>query len=329
MNIALFYLAKPRFGGWITYTAHLYLSLRAHRHNVNVYKVGARTESKQRDFGYGLAYRNLSPQDAYAEAKRADRAIITAADKDGASTAGELIGGGAALVIHDPAEMKDPLLDCARACEAVVTIRKPNVATLLEVGVAAEYIPHPYVSQGCQLSMRQAKYHATAFSRIDWDKHTDIICAANAVLPRRKRITIFGAENRLYTHNKLNEAFPHWRNQYLGRFPPVAYAGVVLSSKSHYAVDMSIIKGDGDGTQYTFLEAWDGGAVLVVNSEWILTGEGAVRHGETAIAVANAEQLAEVMLSPPTDYKAIVEGGREEMRAHVPDEVVPRYLDAV
>jgi len=330
VKVALFYLAKPRFGGWVTYTAHLAQAFRALRHEVRIFKIGKTTETKLRDFGYGMNYRNLAPMDAYAEAKRHDHRIIVAVDKDGVGNLAPVLdhrGSPSTLVIHDPAEMKGSLMEHARRCDNVVTIREPNVATLASMGVIAEYIPHPYVPAGTQLSIRQAKYHATAFSRIDWDKHTDIICGANELLPRPLRITIFGHENRLYTFNKLNKAFPRWRINYVGKFPPIPDAGVVLSSKSHFCVDMSVIKGDGDGTQYTFMEAWDGGAVLVVNRGWLLTGKGAVRDGETAIAVSNAEELVEVMHRNPKELRYIAEAGREVLLNHCPEYVVPRYLD--
>jgi hypothetical protein len=31
---------------------------------------------------------------------------------------------------------------------------------------------------------------------------------------------------------------------------------------------MSVIKNDGSGSQYTFLEAWDAGSGLVLNNKW-------------------------------------------------------------
>ena len=36
-----------------------------------------------------------------------------------------------------------------------------------------------------------------------------------------------------------------------------------------YMIDMSIIKGDGGGTQYTFLEAIHHNCILILHNEWI------------------------------------------------------------
>ena len=40
-DISLVYLAKPIYGGWITFTIHL-----ANKYNYRLYKVGKRTEKK-------------------------------------------------------------------------------------------------------------------------------------------------------------------------------------------------------------------------------------------------------------------------------------------
>ena len=61
----LIYMAKPRFGGWVTFTAHL-----SRKYKYKLYKIHHRTEIKKngepilRSFGYGVYYQNISIQDA-------------------------------------------------------------------------------------------------------------------------------------------------------------------------------------------------------------------------------------------------------------------------
>ena len=40
-----------------------------------------------------------------------------------------------------------------------------------------------------------------------------------------------------------------------------------------FVVDMSIIKGDGGGTQYTFLEAIYHDCALILHKEWVEAGD--------------------------------------------------------
>ena len=54
-DISLVYLAKPVYGGWVTFYSHL-----AKQFNYRLYKVGKRTEKRLRPYGYGIDYQNVS-----------------------------------------------------------------------------------------------------------------------------------------------------------------------------------------------------------------------------------------------------------------------------
>ena len=56
----LIYMAKPIYGGWVTFTSHLCL-----KYNCDLYKVANRTEKNKRDFGYGVNYKNLRFDDIF------------------------------------------------------------------------------------------------------------------------------------------------------------------------------------------------------------------------------------------------------------------------
>ena len=95
MTYNLFYLANPIYGGWISFTAHLAL-----KHNLNVYKLGNKTESKSRNFGYGVSYTNISLDDL----KDYSTHVITAIDKHYYNVL-HRFPDASFIIIHDPSEV--------------------------------------------------------------------------------------------------------------------------------------------------------------------------------------------------------------------------------
>ena len=71
-ELSLVYLAKPIYGGWVTFTVHL-----AKKFNYRLYKVGKRTEKKVRPFGYGVDYQNVSLEDLL----KLPNLLVTVVDK--------------------------------------------------------------------------------------------------------------------------------------------------------------------------------------------------------------------------------------------------------
>ena len=102
----LFYLSKNTFGGWVTYTAHLYRALEKVGLNPHLYKVTKRTESTTRDFGYGLRYKNTGMQ-GVAKIPLVDPCLIVAVQKNFYGQAIQLLEKGAYITIHDPTELRN------------------------------------------------------------------------------------------------------------------------------------------------------------------------------------------------------------------------------
>ena len=67
----LVYMAKPIYGGWVTFTAHLNL-----KYNYPLFKIGKRSETNQRNYGYDVAYQNLKIE----EIVKKPNLMITAID---------------------------------------------------------------------------------------------------------------------------------------------------------------------------------------------------------------------------------------------------------
>lgn len=298
-TVTLAYLAKPVTGGWVSYTAHLVRGLRATGHTVDLVKLGNRTETFSRDYGMGLRYTNVSfaTLDALA---RTGGLIVTAVDKSvGPDQLAELRDAGAAVVIHDPTELKGGVRDVLDHGHAPLWVVRRSMLQHLPHAV---YAPHPYVRASLP-EWKGSRWHAVAYSRLDWDKHTDLIVAANRLLSPDLAVRIHGAENRLYTHHKLDALDPDWRDRYAGPMARVdLWAGAQLARRATWAVDLSVIKGDGGGTQYTFLEALDAGARLVVHDNWF-TGDRALDEMAPYVhSVGTAGDLVELLRGNPVNY---------------------------
>ena len=95
-NLSLVYLAKPIYGGWVTYTSHLVL-----KYNFPLYKVTKRTEKKKRQFGYGVDYQNIAIEDLV----QIPNLCIVAVDKHYWHLL-DKFPTSTKIVIHDPTELK-------------------------------------------------------------------------------------------------------------------------------------------------------------------------------------------------------------------------------
>lgn len=309
-NINLVYLAKPNRGGWPTYTAHLAYGLRAAGHHVQLWRPSRHTEERQRPFGRGLYYRNASPE-FMAELARQERTHITAAAATGAPVVKELLSCGASITIHDPTELKGDMGAALTESRMPVVVIRNSVAQYIHNNTGTfpvRFVRHPY------LRMSGPRYdgersHAVAFSRLDWDKGTHYIVKANKILSHDKAVQMYGAENRLYTHHKLVDVDPDWRRNYQGQWSTDdLWGGTLIAERARIAVDMSAIKGDGGGTQYTFLEALDADAALVLNQAWLTMEPGSNEMLDAALFV-DPEHLADALsedLKPQPGAEALL-----------------------
>lgn len=318
-RVVLLYQAAPRFGGWVTFTAHLHKSLSECGYEPVLLKVGKSFEQRSRDFGYGISYQNVNRE---AISSMRFPTIVTAVGHDQSDSIGEWLPKRSLLVVHDPTEMKGGLVGAIRHSEAsVVSIRRKNVQNLSALGVDSTFIPHPYSAVPIEPKVER-KMNAISLSRLDWDKNIDIIVGANAQLPPELRVQIYGFENSMYTYNKLTNAFPNWKSEYRGRFGRAWGEAFRLAGQARYVVDMSLIKGDGGGTQYTFLEAWDAGAALVVHRKWLIPNDDLV-EGKNTLAAGSPGELKEILTRSVNP--SLIENGRASLAAHAPTAVVPSY----
>lgn len=334
VDIALFYMSDYKFGGFPAFTQHLHKSFKVMGYDPAIYKIRQRSEAKERYFGAETYYRNVSIGEAL-EIVRCCPSIITATEykRDEHGYIDALLKAGAGVVIHDWTEMDRGFDDILLELEIrVVSIRSVNVEMLASYGVESVFIQHPYISAGIKPGNRHMR--AVSLSRLDWDKNNHIIVEANTVVSPRNVCYMWGSKyNRFFLKDKIYDVFPGWESRrftgpyYMGPHLDIPNFPVWMASNADFVVDMSVIKGDGGGTQYCFLEAIDGGAVLVLNSDWILDG-GLFQHDYNCIAVSSADELADVLeYTTHDDYKDVLCNAGHILENHVPQVVIPQYLD--
>jgi len=314
----LLYLAKPIYGGWVTFTAHL-----SKKYKWPIYKITKKTEKNKRDYGYDCQYQNL----CLADVLGLDNILITAVDKHYWSFL-HLFPEDTEIVIHDPTECKssksgNPLIDGLTPVLPnfrVITIRESVQNYLSETfQIDSKYLRHPFYNYS-KSTKKGLGYNAVCISRIDFDKNTDIILKANALIEDKKNhIYLFGAENRIYVHHKLKDlnVQEYWKGKFPKNLEPT-YEDKSILKDAKYMVDMSIIKGDGGGTQYTFLEAIYQDCVLILHEEWTNKGSLFV-SGVNCIVVSNEEELAKVMnIGIPEElYDTILKNSKKIIEDHL------------
>jgi hypothetical protein len=193
----------------------------------------------------------------------------------------------------------------------------------------ATYIPHPYVRAYRTPPNWPRERNAISIARTTFIKNTHIILEANKRMGHKYRCKLLGKIDRMYCKHKLGIDLPNKEHPSKG-FAPQWDIGAVECAKAVYAVDMSDgTSNGGGGTQYTFLEAWDGGAINVINSDW-LRDPGVMADRVNCIAVSDYSELGNVLVKrDPVLEDYIRESGDVALRTHAAQVVAQRYWKAL
>lgn len=299
----LVYMAKPPYGGWVSFTSHLSLAK-----DYPLFKIGNKTEKKSRPFGYNVNYTNVSMNDLV----KLPNLLITAVDKKYYEHLDKI--PSATIVIHDPTELKEPVLNALKSGRfRVITIRK-TVHDLLKKQhkINNKFLLHPF--HKFAINPNTTKNKSISISRVDFDKHTDIIIDANDN-NRQIKTDIWGAQNDLYAYHKLRDT--NYKKYYKGKFGKTFSDLANLLEPAKFIVDMSAIKGDGGGSQYTFLEAIHFGCVLILNSKWTDNQKTPFVHGKNCYIVSNSDELNSILNKQMRkSQKSILENAKKLLVPH-------------
>lgn len=311
----LVYLSKNYVGGWVTFTAHLSLLK-----DYPIYKITLdNTDTGLKNFGYCCQYQNITLNELLA---LKEEIIITALDKSGYQLL-DKFPKNTRLVIHEPKELttnKGFLLNYLDNFKCI-TIRKTVTNYLKAYQKNSQFLYHPYISLVNDILNKEAFSHksgAVSISRIDYDKQIHIILKANELL--LEPIEIYGFKNERYVTTKLKELDVMRETTpgscYRGAFPKDYYALSNILSGAKYVVDLSTIKNDGGGSQYTFLEAIDFGCTLILHEDWLQNDKTRFISGYNCFTVQNENDLVELLNADP-DTTTITENAKLLLEPHL------------
>ena len=296
----LLYLSRSRYGGWVTFTTHLYHGLVGKAPSVHeemsmsdnheVIRVTTRTEKTYRNMGNYVPYRNMCEEDVL---KLEGPTLITAMDKNHRELAMKLLKQGAHIVLHDPTELRNPEFKKFVNPSQVIVVGKE----MLKQIPGATFIGHPYMPVGTTDPLNYPEWQsrpicAISTSRLDFDKNSHWLFEMNRRLPPDREVVIRGAETRMYTKTKIVPKYPEYKqDSNRPKDKRAVYkldfrAAFNLCKQAKYMTDFSVIQGDGGRTQYTFLEAIDAGTICLLHEDWIRPRDAMIDEGENQNCVS-------------------------------------------
>jgi len=278
MRVGLVSMRWCDFGGWPTYTRHLYTGLQQAGHEPTVL-----TDGKVMSGWKGVM--NFAPIDNLEEY---DKLIVVVFAPD-AEVSAKIRGKIDAMVLHDPTEWRRKAakrLICKLEPPQLIFIRDKPLRTFLNAGfyrlARTDFIPHPYARM-CDKHAPTDRVICTA--RVDHDKRTHLIVKAD------RGVELWtGYINWVYDQERFDSSLKK-QAFYKGAFGFKREDIANVYDGACALVDMSIIAGDGGGTQYTFLEAIDFGADCILASDWYAGPRSEMKPGVHYHQVGNVKEL--------------------------------------
>lgn len=337
-RITLFYLLNKVWpSGMTAFTAHLYKALYYNGFEPAIYRPRLKPSvrpSGPRNFGeydQCMWITDLNAKDALRLASESPSIIVTPNAPQNLvdpKLIHKLQQKGARVVIHDPTNFRDFGNGVPRFLQQPIIVRKA-MHKFFPKGL---YLPHPYDSQGRKTVGRQK--HAVCTARIATSKRPRLILQANRLLPKKLRVDMKGAENRMVSYGLQQSYGDVYRQS--GKtlqYPQSFTAPVDLCSHYRYHVDFSKFEGDGCGTQYAQLEAIDAGCVPIMHVDWL---EANVNDCPWAVFANGPESLARILKAAHehNEYyfhtdEIVREYGRALLKEHSAVEVGKMYVEAL
>jgi hypothetical protein len=313
--INILYQSPWRVGGSTAYTVHLYNILHPH---ARIIRIGKRTEAKPRPMaGYGVDYQIIDEAELHNRMKN-EAVLLAAADPKF-----DVYLDGMWRVFHDPNEFKIYQHWKDSDGEKVICIRE----TGLRYFPKGRFIPHPYVRRYENRHPGLHPHLACSVARVSSVKNAHWIMAANERLPLERCVILYGEPNRQwFWSSSLVEKYPSLNDTLRGPFEKYFHADAELCRCAKYSVDLTIFKGDGGGTQYSFLAAMDAGSVPVISADWASYPGPAAMFGLT---IKNEDDLYEFLSHDEDERdrrKFVEQNWRFLDKVHNPTKIAAEYL---
>ena len=315
--ISLIYLSSWPIGGSTSFTVHLYQALKLTGADVQIIKIGKRSEKKDRPLSkYGLTYRRLTLDDLLA---RKTTMLITAAlskngeiDHDMINT---LLKNGARSMVFDANELK--VYNDRSLLVRPIAIRESN----------RRYAPDAVVLHSPYLRRRfddkhfdhGTRKHAVSIARTSFTKNSHMILEANRKVPPELAVDLRGQLHRSFMF-RFKKDYPELMTHKMG-FPATLDGAVDICSQYLAMVDLTVFEQDGGASQYSFMEAMDAGAICIVHRGWLSfdPANATLREGVNCLAVESADELAQTLIGLQEgryDITSLVRGGYEFIKQY-------------
>jgi hypothetical protein len=112
----------------------------------------------------------------------------------------------------------------------------------------------------------------------------------------------------MYVYLHLGGEKGDFKKYYYGKFDRSFTSLSDIIAQAKFVVDLSLVRYDGGGTQYTFLEAIHNGCALILHRKWIEDLDPKYcdfREGYNCFAVENEMELAELIKEDPDTTKIL------------------------
>jgi glycosyltransferase involved in cell wall biosynthesis len=330
------YLHKYLYGGATTFTAHLIHKLGVfndnrntnHTSTANILNANAIlrctkiSEKKLRVFGYGLHYQNVSSS-VLAKITYPfltifkEQYFFHALPKLNRSHSDRL--KDITLVIHDHRDTSERAASHIKNWTLVAIRRTVQDYMQKRYGLDCDFLYHPFYPY--PIVHKPKRKGAVSISRISFEKNTDIIIKANKILDKLDAIKLYGCPSRVYVHSFLGGFQGDFNKYFCGMFGKSFSILSEILAEAKFVVDLSVLKNDGGGTQYTFLEAIHNDCALILHRKWIEGGDIKpefcdFKEGYNCFAVDNEKELAELIRRDP-DTTKIVENSKALIQRHI------------
>jgi hypothetical protein len=329
------YLHKYLYGGATTFTAHLIHKLGVFDNNRNtnyssatnisnanaILRCAKISEKKIREFGYGLQYQNVSP----SILGKIKYPFITIFKENYFRALFELNRRSndrpkdIVLVIHDHRDISYRTAPYVKNWRLVTIRRTVHEYMQRTYGLDCAFLYHPFYPY--PVIRKPKRKGAVSISRISFEKNTDIILRANKILDNVDAIKLYGCPSRVYVHSFLGGFQGDFNKYFCGIFKKSFSTLSEMLAGAKFVVDLSILKHEGGGTQYTFLEAIHNDCALILHRKWIEGGDIKpeycdFRDGYNCFAIDNEKELAELIRRDP-DTTKIVANSKALIQRHI------------
>jgi hypothetical protein len=289
MNIAVVSIQWRNFGGWASYMKHVYRGFTALGHKCQV--IWGHEEGPVRDWRETMDFAHFSKTDFLSHA---DVIYIACFDEKCEVALAKAIHDSnvpKTVVLHDPRDWYAKWsLEAIRIIkpECIFFMGETDMFTFIEDMPSCpshlQWFYHPYMRIADGRLQPGAK-RAISTARIDWDKRTHYLTAANCGIEMWTGYFDWRYNWKYFKGHIKNHP------DYRGKFGVSDEAMRQVYQGSCCMVDMSVIHRGGNRTQYTLLEAMDFGLMPILASDWVTVPNCEIMPGRNFYAAKGVEDI--------------------------------------